>query len=197
MKELYERAQNYLSEIKEDAPDFFNEVNQFLDDIQNDKIPETFPEHPDCFFDFSETNLKKDTIMMLVRSYCQSIGYYGVVTKDYCKELKDYIGDKKVLEIMSGRGFLAKGLSEEGVYVKATDDLSWSNMKNSVFNIENQSAIDAVKQNKDNFDILLISWPPFNEYAINDVIKEWGSKKEILYIGGTKVVVLTKNFLIC
>lgn len=59
MKELYEKAQNYLSEIKEDAPDFFNEVNQFLDDIQNDKIPETFPEHPDCFFDFSETNLKK------------------------------------------------------------------------------------------------------------------------------------------
>ena len=40
-----------------------------------------------------------------------------------------------------------------------------------------------IKKHGKDFDILLISWPPYNDYAINEAIQHWGAKKEILYIG--------------
>ncbi len=183
MSELLTRIYDYLEEIKDNDKEFYNDVNTFLLSINNSQIPKIFPKYEDAFMNFNEKNMKRDTIMMLTRSFCQSVGYYGIVTENYCKELKDYIGDKKVLEVMSGRGFLAKGLAEQGVFVKATDDLSWPNMKDPLTEIDNISAIEAIKKHGKDFDILLISWPPYNDYAINEAIQHWGAKKEILYIG--------------
>ena len=183
MQELYQRIEYYLDEIKDNDKDFYNDVNVFLSAINNSEIPKHFPKYEDAFMNFNEKNMKRDTIMMLTRSYCQSKGYYGIVTEDYCKELKNHIGDKKVLEVMSGRGFLAKGLADQGVNIKATDDLSWPNMKEPLTNIDNLPALEAIKKYGDDFDILLISWPPYNEHAINEAIQHWGAKKEILYIG--------------
>ena len=183
MSELLTRIYDYLEETKDNDKEFYDDVNIFLSSIENSEVPKHFPDYEDAFMNFNEKNMKRDTIMMLTRSYCQSKGYYGIVTEDYCNELKNHIGNKKVLEVMSGRGFLAKGLSEQGVNIKATDDLSWPNMKEPLTNIDNLPALEAIKKYGDDFDILLISWPPYNEYAINEAIQHWGAKKEILYIG--------------
>lgn len=183
MSELLTRIYDYLEEIKDNDKEFHDDVNIFLSSIKNSEVPKHFPDYEDAFMNFNEKNMKRDTIMMLTRSYCQSKGYYGIVTENYCEELKNYIGNKKVLEVMPGRGFLAKGLAEQGVNIKATDDLSWPNMEDPLTNIDNLSALEAIKKYGDDFNVLLISWPPYKDYDINEAIQHWGAKKEILYIG--------------
>ena len=183
MDVIKDRLTNILNEVKKIDKSFYEDVICFIESLQRKEIPSKMPFSPDIFDNFTENNLKKDTTMMYLRNYCQSIGLYGIVTKDYCKSIKENIGDKKILEVMSGRGFLSKGLADEGVNIIATDDFSWNNVVDPVYGVENLSAIEAVRKYKDKSDVLLISWPPYDKYEINEVIQEWGSKKNIIYIG--------------
>ena len=55
---------------------------------------------------------------------------FPIITKKLCRALAKFIGDRKVLEVMSGLGCLAKGLRDEGVDIKATDNFTYSRYSN-------------------------------------------------------------------
>ena len=88
---------------------------------------------------------------------------YPIITKRLCKALAEFIGYRKVLEIMSGKGALAKGLIDEGVTIKPTDNFSWEApgfFNNLWTDIEDINALDAIKKYAKDYDILLASWMP-------------------------------------
>lgn len=109
-------------------------------------------------------------------------GMWAIVTQSWVTNMADWIDNRSVLEVMSGRGWLAKALSEQGVTITATDDFSWKiNGHKPVFNVIKQNAWEAAKQSQD--DLLLMSWPPYDDNTATRVIEAWGPDRPIIYIG--------------
>jgi hypothetical protein len=109
---------------------------------------------------------------------------WAIVTQDWVKELAEWIGDQTVLEIMSGAGWLAKALYSEGIKILATDNYSWKHYnKKLVFDVKVLDGISAVKDFKNQYNLLLVSWPPYDKDQICRICEEWGEEKPIIYIG--------------
>ena len=111
---------------------------------------------------------------------------YVVVTKQLCRALAGYIGEARVLEVMSGKGVLAKGLREEGVNIKPTDDYSWGMSQAAwIDDIEKIDAIAAIQKYAKDMDFLIIGWPPMGNYIdeIIEATKRCNKNIKIIYIG--------------
>ena len=114
---------------------------------------------------------------------------YPIITKRLCKSLAEFIGNRKVLEVMSGKGALAKGLIDEGVNIKPTDNFSWEVpgfFNNLWTDIEDINALDAIKKYAKDYDILLASWMPYNDPIAYDILLEMRKQNPnmiMLYIG--------------
>ncbi len=121
------------------------------------------------------------------RTHCTERGMWGLVYKGFASELAAWIGDRKVLEVMAGRGWLAKALSDEGVEVVATDDNSWDNKHSkaaSVFPVRPMDAVEAALGIE--ADVLIMSWPPYGDDIATRVLEAWGESGPIVYIGEGK-----------
>lgn len=116
--------------------------------------------------------MSKNTITYFRKSY----GFF--------KELEGYLKGKKVLEIFSGNGFLAKELSDRGIEVKSTSLFSGhdGHANGMNFEVEELSAVDAVTQYGQEYDFLLMSWPVVGPWAL-EAIEVWGEEKPVIYIG--------------
>ena len=70
--------------------------------------------------------------------------------------------------------------------VIATDNGDWddkhSKMK-AVYPIQKLEASEAVRRHSDWADVLIVSWPPYDEEAICCACDLWGDAKPIVYIG--------------
>lgn len=111
-------------------------------------------------------------------------GMWALVYKDFARELAAWIGDRKVLEVMAGRGWLAKALSDEGIEIVATDDNSWDNRHSKaapVFPVRPIDAVEAVLEVE--ADVLIMSWPPYGDEIATRVLEAWGESGPIVYIG--------------
>ena len=121
------------------------------------------------------------------RVYCTERGMWAIVTKDLATALANWIQNRRVLEVMAGRGWLAKALDEQGVDIIATDNNSWddrhSKLLVSIFPVERLDAVIAVEKYSDKSDVLLVSWPPYGDEAICDVARAWGITRPIIYFG--------------
>lgn len=119
------------------------------------------------------------------REVCRSqYGMFAIVARNWIDELANWIGDRSCLEIMAGSGWLAKALSESGVDIVATDDLSWDFHKkvDLVFPVEKLNATASIKRYSD-ADVLIVSWPPYRGNAIDYACRAWGKGIPIVYIG--------------
>jgi len=153
-------------------------LREYIKDIKNGVIPKVAPP-PIREVGFDELS---------ARSTICDTGLWVKISQKYFTDLLPFIADNKVLEVMAGAGWFGKGLSELGVTIHCTDDFSWQedgahNNLNMVHPIEKLEATVAVEKYKDQFDMLLISWPPYGDETILKICKEWGSAKPILYIG--------------
>lgn len=128
------------------------------------------------------TNLKIINDQFDAKRKANKWGMWTIVDLMWTKQLADWIDGRKVLEVMAGRGWLAKALASHGVDIIATDNQSWNHSKHGIFDIQRIDAIAAVRQN-DNSDILLIAWPPYNEPIATRTCDAWGTKRPIVYIG--------------
>lgn len=100
-----------------------------------------------------------------------SICGYVIVTKELCREMAKFIGDRKVLEVMCGLGALTKGLREAGVNVVATDNHTYAQYtpgracdqkkESWIDDIEWIDAVEAVKKYGEQCDVILLSWSPY------------------------------------
>ena len=120
------------------------------------------------------------------RDECIRYGMYAIVERTWTDILANWIGGRKCLEIMAGCGWLSKALSLCKTDVIATDDLSWRESKykeaNNVFPIEKIDAIDAVTKYYNQVEVLLVSWPPYEDETITNVAKLWQGRP-LIYIG--------------
>jgi len=121
-----------------------------------------------------------------IRDQANSRGMWAVVDKTWTKDLADWIGDHKVLEVMCGFGWLAKALKDHSVDIVATDNQSWDGNRHSIGKpfsfVENLDGLSAVKKYKD-ADVLLVSWPPYQGKEICRICEAWEEEKPIIYIG--------------
>lgn len=147
------------------------EIPEFLACIKNGEIPPSAPYiHPD---DYSS------------RRIATKAGMWAIVTLDWTRELADWIGNRHVLEVMAGKGWLAKALSQHGTNLVATDSMEWENMHSDqryVFPVQKMGAREAVEFYRE-ANLLLISWPPYDEHEIIKVCEAWGTARPIVYIG--------------
>ena len=171
--------------IMQDSRNIAEDNTEFIDAIKKGNIP---PEPPDIY-DYYNFNSEDSMEMFRLKSLCNNHGMWAIVEQKWTKKLANWIGNRKCLEVMAGVGWLAKALSEHGVNIVATDDFSWTlkarhkneSLKEIYPDIIKEDAISAVK--KYDADVLIVSWPPYEDRTICDVCDIWGTKKPIVYIG--------------
>jgi len=156
---------NYLNEIVENIPDKYTDSHSW-DSFEPRASTEAFR--------LRETFLKK--------------GMFALVSWQWVKPFAKWIGDKKCLEVMAGRGWLSLALQSLGVDIIATDDYSWGIKRNwdePVTEVEELDTIEAVKKYGEGVDLLIMSWPYMDDNAYN-TIKELNNINpdvQIVYIG--------------
>ena len=121
------------------------------------------------------------------------LGVYWKPNKQFIDELVEYIGNKSVLEIFAGNGYLAHKLRSKGVNLIATSIFSSHDCHNLKMYSEVLvlDAISAVHEFH-NRDVLLLSWPTTTIEAYR-AIELWGPCKDIIFIG--EVTDYSKNHL--
>jgi len=165
-------------------------LDDFLELIYAGEIP---PEPPTFLDQHGHCNAlyraEKHIYMdyMVARSSCTERGMWAIVTMDWTAQLAEWIGNRKVLEIMAGRGWLAKALSAHGVDIVATDNNSWDERHSKskcIWPVVPMGALEAVEHADDfDADILIVSWPPYGDDTVCTACDAWKIEKPIVYIG--------------
>mgnify|MGYP001344749782 CR=1 FL=1 len=115
-------------------------------------------------------------------------GMFAFVSWRWLHPFADWVGDRKVLEVMAGRGWLAHGLRQLNVDVKATDDYSWINekgWKEPLVDIEDLDAVKSIEVYGSDVDIVIMSWPWMDStaYRVLRKLHEVNSDAILVYIG--------------
>ena len=123
-----------------------------------DLIPDKMPrECNGIVLDQSKTRIKY-----------QDSGMYGFVSWKWVNPFVEWLGDRKVLEVMAGRGWLSKALRDKEVDVIATDDYSWHESEgwdDPLTNVDRLDAVKSIEVYGEEIDILIMSWPYMDETA--------------------------------
>lgn len=165
------------------------DIDSFLNCVRTGTIPPTPP--PAAWLDsnslaYIDMREKIGWCDKDPRRECNRHGMWAIVTVKFAKDLAGWIGNRKVLEIMAGRGWLAKALQEQGVDVLPTDNNSWNDRHDACHDlvpIVRLGALAAVRHLSSDRDILLVSWPPYDKTAISYACSAWGPERPIIYIG--------------
>lgn len=113
---------------------------------------------------------------------------WAIVDQVWTKMLAEWIGDRTVLEIMAGRGWLAKALLKYNVAILPTDNYEWRKHPSQPIH-ETVTGVDVLEINAkeavecSDEDILLCSWPPYDDNTFTQVCRLWGEERPIVYIG--------------
>lgn len=117
----------------------------------------------------------------------QDKGMYAFVCWDWIVPLADFLQGKKVLEVMSGAGYLSCALKYLGIDVIATDDKSWPNYEKFTLmtEIENIDAVSAVEKYGADMDFVIMSWPYMDDtaYFVLKKMHEVNPNLQLIYIG--------------
>lgn len=165
--------------------DYFEGVSQedlFKADIKvEEKIHDTMPKYIRSFLETIsigfENHFNATMKESILKEKFNEMGMFCFVSWDWINPLSEWIGDRKCLEVMSGRGWLSKALRENGVDVIATDDFSWhkeerfTKWNNLVTPVEELDAVEAVTRYGKFIDVLIMTWAYMDDTAYR-VIKE-------------------------
>jgi hypothetical protein len=161
------------------------DIKAFLDCIQQGIIPDSSPDGLTSGGRSYQKLLDAGFPYWQAREICIKFGMWAIVDKIWTKDLAEWIGQRKVLEVMAGAGWLAKALADCGVKIMATDDYSWDKDTHKeikrVYPIQNLHALEAITIIE--ADILLCSWPPYEDDTILQAARLWGPERPIIYIG--------------
>lgn len=127
--------------------------------------------------------------------YIKNVGYC-LISLSWIEPLSKWIGNCKVLEVMSGSGALSHALRTNGVNIISTDKFAWFDKsvddlywKGKYWcDIENIDAISAIEKYGKDVDYVLLSWAPINEvaYGILKKMREVNPNLKMIYIGETE-----------
>lgn len=162
---------------------FLNSKNyqEILSMLNNHKIPFDYP-----------SSILNNIIYFYKSDSSESIkdisGFVRVFRK-WTNPLANYIGDRKVLEVMAGNGMLAYTLKRSGIDIIATDNLSWERFSRKnpwPIAIENIDAIQAIGKYGEKIDFLLMAWPMYNDPTGHGCMEELYKTNPdaiVIYIG--------------
>ena len=135
-----------------------NDIKKFLiNTYNNNQIPDrgilTF------VFNYIDRLYAYTTRDVFIKNY----GYW-IINRQNINNLKEFIGDSKVLEIMAGTGYVGNLLSMNGVDIISTDNNSWNDTFNTVYRRDDCiDCIKAIEKYGKECDVLLMSWVPYQE----------------------------------
>lgn len=115
------------------------------------------------------------------------IGYVPL-DKMFLNSLAEFIGGKKCLEVLAGKGSLAKGLKDNGVDIIATDNYSWNNtldMSDTWTSVEKIDCLDAIIKYGKDVDYIICSWIPMGDigYKILKTMNDVNPECKMIVIG--------------
>lgn len=121
-------------------------------------------------------------------------GMWANVDLRWTKHAAEWIGKRRVLEVMSGRGWLASALRHYGVDLIATDDQSWPRGGEPLTEVVKRNATRAVREFGDEAEVLVVAWPPLNSVALDVAIRAWGREKPVMFVGEVLGCTGSKHF---
>jgi len=143
------------------------EVNRDYQDIitslQSGVIPESYPQVIDPVSMPKRFSKEKDAFDfsgMIARDEIIRLSGFSMVAYDWIRPLSEWIGERKCLEVMCGSGILSRALKDCGTSVIASDVTSWGKEWTEIEYID---CLDALAKYGHKTDIVICSWPPYNE----------------------------------
>lgn len=117
---------------------------------------------------------------------------WSLVSYEWVRPLAAWIGARRCLEIMCGRGVLTKALRDCGTSIIATDNLSmmpdprWWRANTWIEDIERLDCVEAVEKYATSCEIVLCSWPPASDPSLLHALlkmREIAPRAQMVYIG--------------
>lgn len=125
--------------------------------------------------------------------FCRTINGYANLNDEMLDRMADLLEDRKCLEVMAGPGLLSACLQERGIDILATerdtpDMNAYATLRDlpTLCEVQYMDALDAIREHGEDIDVLVMSWPPYNDPIASDCVSllyEVNPKAEILYIG--------------
>lgn len=162
-------------------------LEAFMACVRRGEIP---PEAPDFAHDdtlgsslrMPHADLWMDYIR--AKTEANNHGMWALVDLTWTKRLAEWIGDRHVLEVMSGRGWLAAALQHHGVLVHPTDPRTshpWKTGLPPLVPVASSDAVSAIHGAV--ADMLLMSWPPYQDPIAMRVLEAWNDRGPLVYVG--------------
>jgi hypothetical protein len=137
-------------------------------------------------FDNDYRNFELNMALMTMRdSYIRQYGFY-IVSEGFIENTVNYFGKSKILEVGAGSGFLSACLQNAGIDIVPTEAHLVDNhygFKNNYTEIIEEDSIKYLKNNKDKFDTILMSWPNYSSPFAYQIAKNMASGQTLIYIG--------------
>lgn len=196
---LNESEKRFATRIPEMMPTEYEDESLF------DRIMDMRKQKSPSYTDIMAKAKERADLMMTgfdLRQKAINDGMFAYVTWRWINPLAEWIGDKKCLEIMAGRGWISLALKARGVDVIATDDFSWPEFDQRlpkgvtgtgigtwldvVTNVEKIDAVAAIEKYGANVDFVIMSWPPLGDTIAAGCMQTLGRvnpKARVIYIG--------------
>lgn len=147
--------------------------------VVEEKVHDVIPKYCQGLFSNQDAESYVDGVMkeMILKEKFNLMGMFCFVSWKWITPFSEWIGDRKCLEVMAGRGWLSHGLREKGIDIIATDDFSWHKSdrfvkwNDLVTDVEELDAVESVKKYGEDIDVLIMAWAYMDDVAFR-VIKE-------------------------
>jgi len=91
-------------------------------------------------------------------------GMWAYTPRPFISDLAEFVGDRSVLEVMAGNGYISKGLRDAHKTVYATDSQTWTaeneTGRHPLTTIEPLNALDAFAKYGQEVGVVVMSWSP-------------------------------------
>lgn len=164
-----------------------NEMMGFSFDYE-EEIPNEMPKQVGNSFEERFFDMGGIFREYMLKDFYNSKGMYAFVSWRWVNPFVKWLGNRKCLEVMAGRGWWSHALRQKGVDVIATDDYSWSDERSwdvPLTTVLKTDAIAAVEKYGKDVDVILIGWPYMDDtaYKVIKKLHEVNSNALVVYIG--------------
>lgn len=122
----------------------------------------------------------------------QDFDMYSFPNSEFVAKLDNYLGKRKVLEIMAGQGYLTAGLRTLNPQrqIWATDNQAWLDQPGEhippITGVENNDALTALAEYASHVDVVMMSWAPDTnniDWQVLSWLRTHEPQVELLVIG--------------
>lgn len=139
----------------------------------------------DLFVDDYRNFEIKMALMTMRDRYIRQYGFY-IVSEGFIENAVNYFSQSSILEVGAGSGFLSSCLQGAGINIVPTEAHLTNNrygFKEIYTEVLEEDSVKYLKNNKDKFDTVLMSWPNYSSKFAYNVIKNMVSGQTLIYIG--------------